>query len=209
MKIPEHFHDLFEPELVQELANKASLVHIKAGDAFLQSGEVVKVMPILLSGVLRISRVENDGRELFLYYINPDESCAMTFTCCMERLPSEIRAVAEEDAEMLTVPMESMDEWLVKYPTWKNFVMKTIRNRFNELLRTIDLIAFQNLDQRLVAYLKDKSEAIDSSLINLSHERIATELATSRVVISRLLKKLERDGKVLLYRNQIKLLGEL
>ena len=126
MKIPEHFHDLFEPELVQELANKASLVHIKAGDAFLQSGEVVKVMPILLSGVLRISRVENDGRELFLYYINPDESCAMTFTCCMERLPSEIRAVAEEDAEMLTVPMESMDEWLVKYPTWKNFVMKTI-----------------------------------------------------------------------------------
>ena len=87
--------------------------------------------------------------------------------------------------------------------------MKTIRNRFNELLRTIDLIAFQNLDQRLVAYLKDKSEAIDSSLINLSHERIATELATSRVVISRLLKKLERDGKVLLYRNQIKLLGEL
>ncbi len=209
MKIPEHFHDLFEPELIQELSNKAALVRIKTGDAFLQSGEVVKVMPILLSGVLRISRVENDGRELFLYYINPDESCAMTFTCCMERLPSEIRAVAEEDTEMLTVPMESMDEWLVKYPTWKNFVMKTIRNRFNELLKTIDLIAFQNLDQRLVAYLKDKSEALDSSLINLSHERIATELATSRVVISRLLKKLERDGKVLLYRNQIKLLGEL
>ncbi len=209
MKLPKHFDDLFEPELLRELGSKASSVHLKAGESFLQSGEMVKVMPILLSGVLKVSRMEEDGRELFLYYINPDESCAMSFTCCMERHPSEIRAMAEEDSDMLTVPMEAMDEWLVKYPSWKNFVMRTIRNRFNELLRTIDLIAFQNLDQRLIAYLKDKSKALDSSLINLSHEQIATELATSRVVISRLLKKLERDGKVLLYRNQIKLLGEL
>lgn len=209
MKIPRHFDDLFEPELLRELASKASSVHLKAGESFLQAGEMVKVMPILLSGVLKVSRVEEDGRELFLYHINPDESCAMSFTCCMEQHPSEIRAVAEEDSEMLTIPMEAMDEWLVKYPSWKNFVMRTIRNRFNELLRTIDLIAFQNLDQRLIVYLKDKSTALDSSLINLSHEQIATELATSRVVVSRLLKKLERDGKVLLYRNQIKLLGEL
>lgn len=102
-----------------------------------------------------------------------------------------------------------MDEWLVKYPTWKSFVMKTIRTRFNEMLKTIDQIAFQKLDERLITYLKEKSKATASSLINLSHEQIANELATSRVVISRLLKKLENDNKLLLYRNQIKLLRDL
>ena len=209
MKLPDHFHDFFEPQLLQELSRRVSLARVKAGEFFIRAGEEVKAMPILLSGLLRISRVEDDGRELFLYYINPDESCAMTFTCCMQRHLSEIQAVAEEDGEMLLVPLAAMEEWLVKYATWKNFVMKTILNRFNELLKTIDLIAFQNLDQRLIAYLKEKSKAMESSLIHLSHERIAGELATSRVVISRLLKKLERDGKVLLYRNQIKLLGEL
>jgi CRP/FNR family transcriptional regulator len=102
-----------------------------------------------------------------------------------------------------------MDEWLVKYPTWKSFVMRTIRNRFNELLKTIDQVAFQKLDERLVSYLKDKAKHSGSSLLNLSHEQIAQELATSRVVISRLLKKLEQDKRVILYRHQIKLLSEL
>ncbi|HLP42372.1 MAG TPA: helix-turn-helix domain-containing protein, partial [Fibrobacteria bacterium] len=97
---------------------------------------------------------------------------------------------------------------LTRYPTWKSFVIKTIRNRFNELLRTIDLIAFQNLDLRLIAFLREKAKASGSTLVNMSHEQIATELATTRVVVSRLLKKLERDGKVLLFRNQVKLLGE-
>jgi CRP/FNR family transcriptional regulator len=153
--------------------------------------------------------MDDDGHELLLYYVNPQESCAMTFTCCMQQYPSEIRAEAEEDVEMLAFPVAVMDEWLVKYPTWKSFVMKTIRQRFHELLLMIDQIAFQKLDERLLHYLKEKSRATASSLINASHEQIATDLATSRVVISRLLKKLEVDKKVLLYRNQIKLLREL
>lgn len=209
MDIKDHFKTVFEPELLAELATRGRLVHVKAGEGILDVGQTVKTMPLILSGLVKVSRVEEDGRELFLYYINPDESCAMTFTCCMQGHPSEIRAEAEEDVEMLVVPIEAMDEWLARYPTWKAFVMKTIRSRFNELLKTIDLIAFQNLDQRLVAYLKEKARASGSSLVNLSHEQIATGLATARVVVSRLLKKLERDGKVLLYRNQIKLLGEL
>jgi CRP/FNR family transcriptional regulator len=137
------------------------------------------------------------------------ESCAMTFTCCMQQYPSEIRAIAEEDTEIMAIPVGLMDEWLVKYPTWKSFVMKTIRGRFNELLKTIDQIAFQKLDERLVHYLKEKSKANGSALINSSHEQIAGDLATSREVVSRLLKKLENDKKLLLYRNQIKLLREL
>jgi CRP/FNR family transcriptional regulator len=166
-------------------------------------------MPIVLSGSISISRTDEEGREILMYYINPNESCAMTFTCCLEHFPSEIKAVAEDDTELLLVPVQLMDQWLAKYPTWKSFVMKTIRDRFNDLLKTIDQVAFQKLDERLVSYLKEKSRATGSTLINLSHEQIATELATSRVVISRLLKRLENDKKVLLYRNQVKLLNTL
>jgi len=127
----------------------------------------------------------------------------------MQQFPSEIKAVAEEDITFLAVPIEVMDQWIVKYPTWKSYVMKTIRGRFNELLRSIDQIAFQKLDERLVKYLKEKAKATNSTLINLTHEQIARELATSRVVISRLLKKLEIDKRVLLYHHQIKILSQL
>ena len=127
----------------------------------------------------------------------------------MERYPSEIRAIAENDVDFLAVPISLMDQWMVKYPTWKSFVMKTIRSRFNELLKTIDQVAFQKLDERLIYYLKERSRATGSSVLNLSHEQIANDLASSREVVSRLLKKLENDKKLLLYRNQIKLLKDL
>lgn len=209
MMTPVHFKDIFEPGLLKEMEKKTEIRSVNTGEILLDVGQIVRAMPIVLSGSLRVSRIDDDGREILLYYINSDESCAMTFTCCMEHFPSEIKVVAEDDTELLMVPVRSMDEWLRKYPTWKGFVMKTIRSRFNDLLRTIDQIAFQKLDERLVYYLKEKSKATGSTLINLSHEQIANELATSRVVISRLLKKLEIDKKVLLYRNQIKILNAL
>ena len=202
------FTKLFEPELLQQLEAKSKPASIETGQKLLNMGDTVKHIPLVLSGRLRISRIEEDGRELLLYYVNPIESCAMTFTCCMQQYPSEIQAEAEEDTEVMAIPIGVMDEWLVKYPTWKAFVMKTIRGRFNELLGTIDQIAFHKLDERLVHFLKEKSKASGSSLINLSHEQIAANLATSREVVSRLLKKLENDKKLLLYRNQIKLLRD-
>lgn len=209
MNIIEYYKYIFEPELLKELEENGKPISVKSNDVILDIGQIVRMMPIIISGTVKISRLDEDGRELLLYYVNANESCAMTFTCCMQHYPSEIRAVAEEDVEMLAIPISVMDEWMVKYPSWKSFVMKTIRNRFNELLKTIDQIAFQRLDERLIHYLKEKSKATGSALINLSHEQIATEMATSRVVISRLLKKLENEGKLLLYRNQIKLLQEL
>jgi CRP/FNR family transcriptional regulator len=208
MNLADKFEFTFEPKLLQELET-AKHQFIKAGEVFLDFGQTVRLMPIVLSGAIKISRLDDNGHELLLYYINPSETCAMTFTCCMQQYPSEVKAVAEEDSELLVVPVTVMDEWLVKYPTWKAFVMKTVRERFNEMLKTIDQIAFQKLDERLVHYLKEKSKATGSSLINLSHEQIANELATSRVVISRLLKKLEIEKRLLLYRNQIKILREL
>lgn len=209
MNISEHFGNTFEPELLTELEEKAKPLSAKAGDVILDIGQTVRAMPLVLKGTIKITRIDNEGREILLYYVNANEGCAMTFTCCMEQNPSEIRATAEEDVEMIVVPIELMDRWIMTYSSWKSFVMRTIRDRFNELLLTVDQIAFQKLDVRLIHYLRQKSEVTGSKLINLSHEQIANELASSRVVISRLLKRLENDKKVLLYRNQIKLLSEL
>ncbi|MEN9686450.1 MAG: hypothetical protein RLZZ28_2236 [Bacteroidota bacterium] len=200
---------IFEPELLAELEKKASYLSVNAGTKIITIGQTVRQVPILLTGSIKISRQDEEGNELLLYYLHPLESCAMSFTCCMQQFPSEIEAIAEEDSTLLFLPVSVMDEWLVKYPTWKSFVMKSIHNRFHELLRTVDQIAFQQLDERLVYYLKEKARITGSGLLNLSHEQIASEMATSRVVISRLLKKLENNKKLLLYRNQIRLLGEL
>ncbi len=209
MDLIQQFKSLFEPDLVREMDEHASVMHVRAGDTLLEIGQLVRMMPVILSGSVKVSRLDEEGKELLLYYVQANESCAMTFTCCMQQYPSEVRAVAEEDTVLLSIPIRFMDEWLVRYPTWKSFVMKTIRGRFNEMLQVIDQIAFKKLDERLVLYLREKSKVTGSTLINLSHEQIATELATTRVVISRLLKALEHDRKVLLYRNQIKLLREL
>ncbi len=209
MQIPDLLQTIFEPELLKEIEQKAKLMTIPEGTTILEIGQTVRIMPIVLSGTLKVSRIDDEGNELFLYYINSAESCAMTITCCMQHYPSEIKATTEDEVSLLAIPIQYMDEWMQKYPGWKNFIMKTIRARFNELLKTIDQIAFQKLDERLVHYLKEKSKHTNSSLINLSHEQIATDLATSRVVVSRLLKKLELDQKLLLYRNQIKLLKAL
>jgi CRP/FNR family transcriptional regulator len=209
MNIEDKFNSIFEPDLIREIETKSKVLKVKGGDVILDIGQTVRSIPIIIEGSVKVTRMDEAGRELLLYYINPNESCAMTFTCCMQQFPSEIRAVAEEDVIMLALPVSVMDEWLVKFPTWKSFVMRAIRGRFNELLKTIDQIAFQKLDERLTIYLKEKSSHTGSKLINLSHQQIADELGTSRVVISRLLKKLENDNKVLLFRNQIKIMKDL
>ncbi|MBK9271563.1 MAG: Crp/Fnr family transcriptional regulator [Saprospiraceae bacterium] len=197
---------IFEKALVDQIRQVGNYRKIEAGAHLIEPGQVLDQIPLVLSGLIKVSRIDDEGREVFLYYVNSQESCAMTFTCCMEHHESEIRATAEEEVEVILLPGYLMDEWMNKFSSWKKFVMQTIHLRFNELLKTLDQIAFQKLDERVVHFLMEKSKATDSTLINLSHEQIAQDLATSRVVISRLLKKLELDKRVLLYRNQIKLL---
>jgi len=203
------FKNIFEPELIKEFEEKVKVVEAKEGDKIISIGQTVRVIPFLLKGSLKVSRLDDKLNEIFLYYLNAMEGCAMTFTCCMQQFPSEVQAVAEEDVTFLAIPISVMDEWIVKYPTWKSFVMRTIRSRFNELMHAIDQLAFQKLDERLVNYLKEKSKLTGSAVLNLSHTEIANDLASSREVISRLLKKLELDGRLLIYRNQIKLLNAM
>jgi CRP/FNR family transcriptional regulator len=203
------FESVFEPALLAELEANCMLMTIKGGDTMLNPGQTIRAVPLLLNGTFKVSRVNDEGQEILLYYVKEGESCAMTFTCCMMSHFSVIRGTAEEDSELLCVPMDVIDGWMLKYPTWKRFVMQTILNRFTEILKSIDDIAFKKLDDRLVNYLKEKAKTTGSSLINLTHQQIGDDLGTSRVVISRLLKKLEIDNKLLLYYNQIKLLSEL
>lgn len=203
------YASVFESALLKEIEEKSILITANAGQTLINMGQPIKVVPMLLSGTLKISRVNEDGQELLLYYVREGEGCAMTFSCGMMSQASLVKGSAEEDLAMLCVPVTVMDEWMLKYQSWKKFVMSTIVNEFMDVIKSVDDVTFKKMDERLVNYLKEKSRITGSSLINLTHQQIADELGTNRVVISRLLKKLEIDGRLLLYRNQIKLLKDL
>ena len=198
----------FEPALVQEINQFGEIKHFKEGDVIMDYGKYIRMMPIVINGTLKVLRKDERGKEILLYYLSSNESCSMAYSCCLEAKKSEVKAIAEDDVELIAIPHSKLDEWLCKYPGWKSYVMRSFNERFLELLKSIESIAFHKLDERLIAYLKEKQRLSGSSLIKASHYLIADELATSRVVVSRLLKQLENDGKILLYRNEIKLLQD-
>lgn len=198
----------FEPALVNEINEFGQLKHFKDGDVLMDYGKYIRMMPIVLKGTLKVLKKEETGKEILLYYLSSNESCSMAYSCCLEEKKSEVKAIAEGDVEILAIPHSKLDDWLSKYPSWKNYIMRSFNERFLELLKSIESIAFHKLDDRLIAYLKEKQRLSGSSVVKVSHYLIAEELATSRVVISRLLKILENNGKILLYRNEIKLLKD-
>jgi CRP/FNR family transcriptional regulator len=209
MNLLENLKDLFEPALIEEMLQVGELHQFKEGEIVMDYGKYIRMMPIVLKGTLKVLRMEESNKEILLYYLSSSESCSMAYSCCLEAKKSEIKAVAEDDVELLGIPHEKLDEWICKYPSWKNYIMRSFNDRFLELLKSIESIAFHKLDERLVAYLKEKQRHTGSSVIKASHYLIADELATSRVVISRLLKQLENDKRIILYRNEIKLLPAL
>lgn len=171
----------------------------------IEVGDVVHGIPLVVSGVVRVSRMDEFGNELLLYYLQSGQSCAMSFTCCNQKVRSQVKAVVEEDAVLWWIPMEKFNEWMNIFPSWKTFIMQTIRSRFMELLSVVDQLAFKKLDDRLWLFLQNHAKISGSNVLHQSHEEIAQHLATSREVVSRLLKRLEQDGKVILYRNEVKL----
>ena len=201
---------IFEPALVAEMNEFGVVANYKEGDVIIDYGKYIRTMPIILNGTIKVYRMDEDGNgnEILLYYLSSNESCSMAYSCCVEAKKSEVKAIAEDDVELLAIPHNKLDEWLCKYPSWKNYIMRSFNIRFLELLKSIESIAFHKLDERLIAYLKEKQRLSGSSVIKASHYLIADELATSRVVISRLLKQLENDKKIILYRNEIKLLKD-
>ena len=196
----------FEEELKKELNSVSKLYNAAAGDIIMDIDQSIDQIPLVTKGSIKISREDEEGNEIFLYYLEPGHACATSITCCLSGQRSTIRAIAEEDTEYLAIPVQYSDEWMLKYKTWKNFVMNTYSERFEELLKTIDQLAFKKMDERLEKYLHDKADLHESRIINISHQEIAYDLNTSREVISRLLKQLERIGSIKLGRNRIVIL---
>lgn len=205
----ESLSGILEPALIKEIGQFGIFQQFREGDLIMDYGKYIRMMPIVLKGTVKVLRKDEDGREILLYYLSSSESCSMAYSCCVEAKKSEVRAIAEDDVELIAIPHIKLDEWLCNYPSWKNYIFRSFNDRFIELLKSIESIAFHKLDERLVAYLKEKQKHTGSSVIKVSHYQIADELATSRVVISRLLKQLENDKRIILYRNEIKLLKDL
>lgn len=201
------FDGSFEAGLVKEIQEFGEILYFKEGEIIMDYGKYIRMMPMIVKGTIKVLRMDENGNEILLYYLSNNESCSMAYSCCIEAKKSEIKAVAEEDVELIALPHNKLDEWLCKYPSWKNYIMRSFNARFLELLKSIESIAFNKLDVRLITYLKEKQRLSGSNLIKASHHLIADELATSRVVISRLLKQLENDKKIILYRNELKLLS--
>ncbi|MBR9854747.1 MAG: Crp/Fnr family transcriptional regulator [Algicola sp.] len=197
------FSNYFEPPLIDEILKEGKYMEIPAGETIMDIGQYIRSMPLLLSGAIKVLREDEEGDELLLYYLEQGETCSVTMTCCMGHTKSEIKAITETDTKIVMVPVQKMEEWMAKYKGWRNYVFDSYQNRLNELLLTVDSIAFKNLDQRLMDYLKKKVEVTNDNRINNTHQEIAYDLHTSRVVVSRLLKKLEKMKKLELHRNHI------
>jgi len=198
-----YYPQIAEPELQDEITNVGRILHFNAGETIMDIDSYVKLVPLVVEGSIKVVREDEEGKELFLYYLRPGDTCSMSFTCCMMDKKSQIRTVAEEDTTMIGIPIRYMDDWMSRYQSWKNFVMRSYDNRMMELVKTIDSIAFKKMDERLLEYLRKKAEAIQSHTIHATHQEIAYDLNASREAVSRLLKQLEKEGEVELGRNRI------
>ncbi|MDO6676402.1 Crp/Fnr family transcriptional regulator [Tenacibaculum sp. 1B UA] len=204
--LQKYYGYLFEEALLKEIADVAIAKEVKANEVIIDIGSYITSIPLLLSGAIKILREDKEGDDLVLYYIEKGDTCAMTLSCCMGQTKSKIKAVAETDVKLLMIPKQKMSEWLSKYKNWQEFILHSYHSRLQEFIDAIDTIAFLNMDERLLKYLKDKALVNQNETISVTHQQIANDLHTSRVVISRLLKALEKQDKIELNRNQVKVL---
>ena len=200
------FQYLFEEELINEICQAGELKSIPEDSIIMDIGQAITHMPLIVSGSLKVMTEDENGDELLLYYLELGDTCAMTLNCCSKASKSSISAITEEPSEVLFVPVEKMEEWMVKYKTWRNFVLESYHSRLNEMLEAIDNLAFHNMEERLIKHLRDKAMVNHSSELKVTHFQIATDLHSSRVVISRLMKKLELDGVIKQHRNRVEFL---
>lgn len=198
-KIPQ----ITDPRLLELMASEGTVLTFEKEGVIMDPGQFIKMVPIVLTGAIKILRMDDDGKELFLYYLEPGETCALSLTCCSAHKPSEVRAVAEERTTLLAIPLNKHEQWTDEFKQWKDFVSSTYQYRFQELLLTLDAVAFKRMDERLMRYIVTKMKQLKANELETTHQEIANELGTSREVISRLLKQLEKKKWIELGRNII------
>ncbi|MBC3844972.1 Crp/Fnr family transcriptional regulator [Winogradskyella echinorum] len=202
----QQFSYLFDDTIINDISNIAQLKTFKKNDIIIDIGQDLTHIPILIEGNIKVLREDNDGHELLLYVLESGDTCAMSLTCCMAKSMSKIRAIADEDVKVIMIPIAYMTKWFNSNESWRSFILNSYQVRFDEMLETIDTLAFMKMDERLFKYLTDHVKLTASTNLEITHQEIAEDLNTSRVVISRLLKQLEREHKIELGRNKITVL---
>jgi len=195
-----------EKELRDQIANQSHFKEVKEGEVLMETGQYIKSTILLINGLLKVYREDDEGNEFFMYYLEPGSACAMSMLCAARNEKSQIKMQAMTDSEVVFIPIQVAEAWVNKYKSWYQFVVATYRERFEELLQLIDNIAFKSLDERLIFYLKRHYDVSGANL-QLNHQQIAEDLSSSREVISRLLKKLELKGVVKLNRNSVEIIN--
>jgi CRP/FNR family transcriptional regulator len=205
VKTPEQdqIHELFpqlEEGLYDEILKHGAVKEFPAGTTLLRTGQTIRSMLMVLDGVVKLYQESDEGHEFFIYHIQPGQACAVSMVCTYAQEKSQVTAKAVTDVTVLAIPLQYMDKWLAKYKSWHYFVIKTYRARYEELLKTVNEIAFKNMDKRLEFYLKNQVKQFGRH-VKLTHQDIATDLNSSREVISRLMKKMEKNGWIIIHRN--------
>ncbi len=200
------FNYLFDSEILDSISDIAFLKTYKRHDIIIDIGQDLNFIPLLINGNIKVLREDTNGDELLLYVLETGDTCAMSLTCCMAKSVSKIRAIADEDATVIMIPIANMKLWFNTNESWRNFIIQSYQVRFDEMLETIDTLAFMKMDERLFKYLTDHVKLTASTTLEITHQEIAEDLHTSRVVISRLLKQLENEHKIELGRNRISVL---
>ena len=202
-RIKSLFSPILEDELVHEMTSLGKIEHYRIGDIVIDVNQIITHIPLMLDGSIKIMREDDEGKEIFLYYIESGSTCAASLNCCMNNHRSNILAIVEEDATFLSVPVEFMDKWMAQYRSWRSFILSNYATRYDELLEVVDLLAFKRMDDRVANYLQEKASLHHSKTVEISHQDIAYDLNTSREVVSRILKQMERNGDVELKRGKI------
>ena len=200
------FNYLFDSEIIDSISNTASIKTFKKHDIIIDIGQNLEYIPVLINGNIKVMREDDNGDELLLYVLENGDTCAMSLTCCMAKSKSKIRAVADDEVKVIMIPIANMRLWFHTNESWRNFILQSYQVRFDEMLETIDTLAFMKMDERLFKYLTDHVKLTSSTTLEITHQEIAEDLNTSRVVISRLLKQLEKEHKIELGRNKISVL---
>ncbi|AZA92930.1 Catabolite activation-like protein [Chryseobacterium nakagawai] len=201
-----NIYEILDPDFKKEIAESRDLKLFPAGTVILDIDSYVNYIPLVMSGSVKVVRTEEDGREILLYYLTPGESCISSILSGLTQDTSKVKAVVEEDAEILMLSLIKAKEWLTKYPEWSTFVFELYHKRFEDLVTMVNSIAFQKVDARILYLLNQKSQLYKSKELNVTHQQLADELGITREAVSRVLKQIETDGKIKLSRNKITLL---
>jgi len=207
LKILSKFSYVFDKNLIDEITIHGRLIRFNKNDIIIDIGQKLEFVPILIHGNIKVLREDAEGNELLLYVLESGDTCAMSLTCCMTNKRSKVMAIAEKTSEVIMIPISKMQQWFNSNESWRNFILQSYQTRFDEMLETIDSLAFLKMDDRLYKYLTDQVKINASETIFTTHQEIAEDLNTSRVVISRLLKQLEKENKLRLSRNKIEVLS--